>query len=808
MSARGRVTGDRCPGRGRQGGGAQDRSAGSAQDGRRCGLGGLRAGAAKVQLLTAAAAALLAASPAQALPGFDELRAAHRPSDAQLLDRHGTPIQTLRTDPSVRRLAWVPLQEMSPALLQAIVLSEDRRFWAHSGIDWAGVARSAWANVWNTRTQGASTLTMQLAGLIDEDLARPAGGRSVPQKLGQALTATQLELRWTKSQILEAYLNRVPWRGELVGIEALSQTLFGKHTSGLDATEAALAAALVRAPNAPPARVAERACGVLQFQQLSCDGTQELARAALQRRGGPALGEQLAPHLARQWLKPGGPAVVRSTLDARVQRVAAGSLRAQLAELGRRQVEDGAVLVLDNASGEVLAWVGGSGPALSDAAQVDAVLARRQPGSTLKPFVYQLAFERRLLTPASLLDDSPAQIATGGGGLYLPQNYDHQFRGWVSARQALAGSLNIPAVRAAGLLPPDTLLQQLNAFGLELPHTGGYYGQALALGSAEVTLLALTNAYRTLANGGLHGPVHTLAVAGAAGVQARPAMGLAARPPLEPQARPPLEPYARPPMAPAARPALTPQARPPKLPSAPAQPPTRRVASAASTHLVAHILADNAARATTFGLDSALATTGFAAVKTGTSKDLRDNWCIGFTDRYTVGVWVGNASGAPMQAVSGVSGAAPVWRQVITALHEGRPSRAPAVPAGVVVAPVHFAGAREPPRQEHFIAGTELAVVEDSAQASPAAQRFGITQPRDGSLFALDPDIPPAAQRLVFEGEAGRWMLDGRRIGQGSRVSWAPWPGKHELVLADAQGRELQRVHFEVRGAQVARRVR
>ena len=162
----------------------------------------------------------------------------------------------MRVDRAVRRLAWTPLAEMSPALLTAIVLSEDRRFWAHAGVDWTAAASSAWGNLWNTRTRGASTLTMQLAGLIDDGLARPRAGRSVGQKLGQVVTATRLEASWKKSEILEAYLNSVPYRGELVGIDALAQTLFAKHPSGLDAQEAAIAAALVRSPNAKSADVA------------------------------------------------------------------------------------------------------------------------------------------------------------------------------------------------------------------------------------------------------------------------------------------------------------------------------------------------------------------------------------------------------------------------------------------------------------------------------------------------------------------------------------------------------------------------
>jgi penicillin-binding protein 1C len=668
---------------------------------------------------------LVASLPAHAVPSFADVKAAYRPSDVTLLDRQGTPIQTVRIDKSVRRLPWVTLRDTSPALLQAIVLSEDKRFHEHSGVDWSAVAQSAWANAWNTRTRGASTLTMQLAGLLDDDLARPAGGRSVGQKLGQAVMATRLDAQWKKSEILEAYLNRVAFRGELVGIGALSQTLFAKHPSGLDAHEAAIAAALLRGPNASADVVAQRACGVLTLQKLACEGVTALSHSALNRRGGMPLGEQLAPHFARQ-LSLGGNPFQPTTLDARLQRFAVATLRRQLAELNGRNVEDGAVVVLDNATGEVRAWVGSSGN-LSDAAQVDGVTARRQPGSTLKPFVYGLAFERRLITPASLLDDSPAQLATGNG-LYLPQNYDKAFKGWVSARTALGASLNVPAVRVGAMLGPDAVLARLNALGLALPESAGYYGHALALGGADVTLLALTRAYRQLARGT----------------------------------------------------AFTP----------------------AASYLVTDILADNAARARTFGLDSALVTNGFAAVKTGTSKDMRDNWCIGFTDRYTVGVWVGNANGEAMHQVSGVSGAAPVWQAVVRHLHQGQPSRRPPMPAGVVAERVRLADAREPERDELFIAGTTQAQWQASAQVR-GAQRFGIASPRDGSIFALDPDMPPHAQRIRFEGERGVWWLDGKRLGQGERLSWAPWPGRHELKLASPDGRVLQSVRFEVRGAGV-----
>ena len=716
-------------------------------------------GLAARRVSTATLLALLSAT-SFALPSFTEVRASHRPSDITLLDRHGVPVQTMRVDKTVRRLAWVPLPDVSPALLRAIVLSEDRRFYEHSGVDWSAVAGSAWGNLWNTRTRGASTLTMQLAGLVDAGLARPGGGRSLVGKIDQALTATRIDAAWKKTEILEAYLNSVAFRGEVVGIAALSLTLFGKHPSGLDVQEAAVAAALLRGPNAAPDSVAQRACGVLSLQRESCVGVTTLTATALARQGGMPLGEQLAPHYARQVIAASADAAQRTTLDAALQRVGIAALRRQLSELSGRNVQDGALVVLDNASGEVLAWVGSSGD-LSGAAQVDGVLARRQPGSTLKPFAYALAFEKKLITPASLLDDSPAQIGTQSG-LYLPQNYDHAFKGWVSARSALGASLNVPAVRVGEMLGADALAERLNAFGLALAQPGGFYGSSLALGSADVSLLALTNAYRALANGGLFAPVALRAVQVARAAQAVHAV----------------------------------QA----VQAAPA-----RVADPAAIFLVTDILADNNARARTFGLNSLLATRGFAAVKTGTSKDMRDNWCIGFTDRYTVGVWVGNAGGEAMHDVSGVSGAAPVWQALVVHLHRNLPSVPPRAAARVVSANVVFDLQREPPRDEWFIAGTEPAPAArpGSPVRESAVPRFGIVSPRDGSIFALDPDMPPAAQRLRFEGEHGVWWLDGKRLGAGASIDWAPWPGRHELRLIGRGGEVLQTVRFEVRGARV-----
>lgn len=701
-----------------------------------------------------AGALLAAATLAQgAVPSFDAVRAAHRPSDITVTDRHGEPLQTLRTDTTARRLPWLPLTQVSPALRELVVQGEDQRFWSHGGVDWTGVARGALARAQGS-TQGASTLTMQLAALLDPALARPAGGRGIGQKWTQIGAARELESHWSKAQILEAYLNLVPLRGELVGAPAASHALFGKHPSGLDRSEAALLVALLRAPNAAPPMVQRRACALLS-EPPDCERIGILGeRALMKKRTSPPLGEQMAPHFARWWLARAtarnapAPATLRSPIDARLQRLAVQSLRQQMAELQGRQVEDGAVVVLDNKSGEVLAWVGSSGSAWSDAPAVDAVLARRQPGSTLKPFVYALAFERGLLTPASLLDDSPADL-DGGSGAFMPRNYDHRYRGWVSVRTALASSLNVPAARAGALVGPEPLFDKLNAAGLQLNESGGYHGLALALGSADVSLLQLTNAYRMLANGGQWSPV--------AGIPGR----------------------------------------------------AQRAFDARAVFQVTDILSDSNARAPTFGLDSALVTRGFAAVKTGTSKDMRDNWCIGFTDRYTVGVWVGNASGEAMHRVSGTQGAAPVWRALVQALHAGRPSRAPLPPAGVERRAISFDAALEPPRDEWFATATAVSNAAASQRVRSgeqvAAKRpSGIASPRDGTIFAIDPDMPEPVQRIAFSGESGQWWLDGRLIGQGAQARWMPWPGKHRLELKSAGGQLIDRVDFEVRGATVS----
>jgi penicillin-binding protein 1C len=703
------------------------------------------------------------ASSAHSLPAnpqFNQIKTDFKASDTWLLDRHGEKLHRLRTDAQVRRGEWVALEDMSPALRQAMVLSEDKRFYEHRGVDWKAVSAAAWGNLLNQRTRGASTLSMQLASLADDGPRTSNERKSIFGKAGQAISATVLERSWRKDEILEAYLNLVPFRGEVQGIDALSRTLFGKAAHGLDAREAAIGAALVRAPNAKAAVVGQRACGVLRAMQPTsaqeCEALIAYTAAVLPRKAWtPSDG--IASHAAQKILK--SPAAnARSSLDAPLQRHALQTLRQHLSELRVRNVQDGAVVVLDNASGQVLAYVGSSGD-LGVASEVDAAAALRQAGSTLKPFLYAQAIAENRITAASLLEDSPAHIPTASG-LYIPQNYDRSFKGWVSVRTALGASLNVPAVRALVMVSPEAFAQQLRAVGLPLKNDGDFYGYSLALGSADVSLASLTNAYRTLANGGRFSSVS---------FNLSPAPKFTA--------------------------ALSPE----------------------SSFIVSDMLSDNNARARTFGLDSVLSTRFWSAVKTGTSKDMRDNWAIGYSQRYTVGVWVGNASGESMWDVSGVSGAAPVWASVMGFLHQTQKSIAPTPPAGLKAAQVALnspAGAPlEAARREWFVAGSEINTINSIALRADSMPATGlkslknslskITSPAQGTIIALDPDIPPQHQRLQLraEGSGARWLLNGQNLGAAKDIAWLPMPGRHTLQLADVQGNVLDEVKFEVRGA-------
>ena len=403
---------------------------------------------------------------------------------------------------------------------------------------------------------------------------------------------------------------------------------------------------------------------------------------------------RMAPHLTKRLIASPEIArgtLLRSTLDRQIQWVAIHSLQKQIELMHNQNMNDGAVIVIENSSGNVLAYVGNIGTR-SKAPYVDAVIAQRQAGSTLKPLLYAKAFDERILTAATVLEDSPLAISVTTG-LYRPANFDRAFRDLVTVRTALASSLNIPAVRALELVGVETFVQtmaDLGFTGLERPDI---YGPSLALGSADIRLLELTNAYRTLANGGTWTPLR-----------------------------------------------FSPDKMSEEAP--------RHVISAAAAYIVNNILSDREARVSTFGLESMLSTRFWTAVKTGTSKDMRDNWCVGFSDKYTVGVWAGNFSGASMWNVSGVQGAAPVWQEVMNFLHRKETSRAPEPPSGVTQMRVHFSHNKEV-RDEWFVSGTEPAQL--NVEALPDIRSH---------IFLSTRSVPDRARPRYPESKSPRFYPD------------------------------------------------
>jgi penicillin-binding protein 1C len=783
----------------------------------------------------------------QEVPGFETVRAKWVPSDAYLLDRNGQVIDRQRVDFRVRRAEWIPLESVSPALISAIVDGEDRHFWQHSGVDWMALLGAIRDTGVAQRRRGASTISMQLASLLDSQFRAGSGSGAWLRKVAQIRMARALETHWTKREILEAYLNMLGFRGELQGVGATSRVLAGKSPSGLTLPESLVLAALLPAPQADSDRVITRACIRATARHLAarCDAIRAAATAMLSNvrptsaknrptrasnrdefspdefspdefspdessadesdhdgsgsrflkaPGSASTGRQpmaarLAPHLARTLLKNPGDRV-RTTLDLQIQRLALNTLHQHLSQLTSRNVRDGAILIVENDTGNVLAYVASAGPE-SRAREVDGIRARRQAGSTLKPFLYELALERRYLTAASLLNDAPLTLDTASG-IYLPQDYDRDFKGLVSVRTALGSSLNVPAVRALMIVGVEPFRERLYALGYAgITRPGDFYGYSLALGSAEVSLWEQVQAYRALARDGRWSPIRLT------------------------------------PSQPETPTAMASTAGQSTLPTSAARS-TQTVSLAPdATFVISDILSDRAARALTFGLDNHLNTPFWSAAKTGTSKDMRDNWCIGFSQHFTVGVWVGNFEGDSMHDVSGITGAAPVWQQVMLALHARLPSAPPAAPPGVTAARAKFSPAVEPTRRELFlnapeptraaadrwqarrrssIANPQLAVTPAATEhlIRVAGEIARIASPANGMVIAIDPDIPLQFQRvpLSARGADDRMVLklNGTVVGPADHhVMWPPARGTYVLALEDAAGHTLDAARFIVR---------
>ena len=723
-------------------------------------------------------------------------------------DRHGIPLRSTRAaDGSDAR--WVAYDRIDPDLINAFVAVEDKRFWEHSGIDMLAVGRAMKANLRARRTvSGASTITMQLARLL-----QPAE-RSWSGKLVQTLWALRLEAHLSKQQIMERYLNRVGLGEGTVGIGAASALYFDASASELSIAQAATIAGLAHAPSrdnphVSPTRARRRqAVALARMRRLGFATRDDIARApeeSLASNG--RVVPFAAPHFTARvlsWAEGeealGAVGRIRTSLDVELQRELEAEVRHTVDVLRDRNVEQAAAVVLDNETGEVLAWVGSPDFWAAKDGQTDMVVSERQPGSALKPFLYGIALDRGF-TAASVLPDIPKSYPTATGP-YQPRNYDRRFRGPTRMREALASSYNVPAVDVASSLGAGALLQTLHLAGFEsLRRDADYYGLGLALGNGDVTLIELANGYRALANGGEWRPWTWRLTSGTS----RPG-SIAGR--------------------------------------------SRRVVSPAASAIVLDILSDPAARIPGFGTSTPFDFPFRVAVKTGTSRHFTDNWAVGTTRAFTVAVWAGNFSGRAMEGVSGVTGAGPLLhRSVMAASRHVAPGvlTTPAEAGAVSVPVCRLSGLRATPEcaqlTEWFVPGTQPTREDDwerggrvnlpdeyvdwsrhgqrasgdevtrafaaaravsngdarltpaaNAQPAPArasgAAQFRITSPLDGDRYSIPVGVE--ARYASVELRAGgigaaqvRWSIDGKPY---ARDRWALVPGTHEIHAVSARG--------------------
>jgi penicillin-binding protein 1C len=572
-----------------------------------------------------------------------ELREPAAPS-LQVYAQNQRLLREVRTTDGARARP-MPLREVPMHVRNAVLAAEDKNFYYHPGVDPVAVLRAALSDLRHLRiVSGASTITMQLARTL-----RPHR-RGAWGKLTETALALRIEASLSKDQILEEYINRVVYGPNLRGYAAASEAYVGVSPASMSVAQAALIAGLPRGPSLyavskRPDLAKRRRDRVLgRMAQAGMITEAERAQAAAEPMAvhldKPVFG---APHLLRALtqgsldsVQPGLTAAlgnvkelsrVDTTIDLEVQRAAEGVVSSLLPELAGKKVSAASVVVIHNQTGDVLAWVG-SPDFHNEAAlgQNDGVLALRQPGSALKPFVYAEAMRRLGWTGATVLPDLELHIALPGGGDYVPHNYDSKLRGPVRLREALGNSLNVPAVYAISETGTQPVLELLRRVGLSsLSQDAEHYGPALALGDGEVRLVDLANAYATLARGGEYRPVrvvqsvsrggHVQVLPGGAGVRAMPE-GIAA--------------------------------------------------------MLTDILSDKTARMSAFGDQNALEFEFDVAAKTGTSKGYRDNVAVGFSKDITVAVWVGNFDGSAMAGVSGITGAGPIFHGVMESVTAAR----------------------------------------------------------------------------------------------------------------------------------------
>lgn len=723
------------------------------------------------------------------------------PESLELTDRHGRTLRETTIGDRFRR--EVARAEIPQNVIHAMLAAEDKRFFSHGGVDWLAFARATVTSARAGRAvSGASTISQQLIKLT---VPRE---RTVWTKVIEMATAKRLEQSWSKDEILAEYLNRLDFGNLNYGILAAANYYFGKPLADLSDAEAALLAGLPWNPSRINPRthpqgakarqetilrrmrdngwltageheraVAEPLCYVKRGREFNAPHFAELVLRTIEaarERDSALIGAQAAGQRQRS------QGVVATTLDLALNQFIESAITGNLSRLRAENVRDGAVVVIDNRTGDVLGLVGSQNYFAPGSGMVNGATQPRSAGSTIKPVTYLLALERGS-TPATILADVPTEFPTPTGP-YRPENYHRHCQGPVLLREALACSLNIPAVKVlqslGGAAPLHTRLREWGV--TTLPHEPEEYGLGLTIGNAEVRLLEVTNLYATLARFGEWMPVRLLADA----------------------------------------------------------PPARSVPALASSRanywLMADMLADNGARAGAFGTNSKLRFDFPVACKTGTSTDFRDNWAMAYTPEFTVGVWVGNFDGSPMREVSGVTGAAPIMHDVMVHLHRrfgttwfprppeivecevdaltGRRLAGPR--AGSIrekFAPSHLPPTDEPSDRDasgRVILGPEFAQWATSGdnylRGRVTVTRAGLhlVSPQPGSTFLIDPDIPSSALVPLVAGgaEALAWNSPTLAVrDQGGRPVAVATEGEHQLIASDPETGKCVRTWIRVK---------
>ena len=640
------------------------------------------------------------------LPSPSDLYSYDLPQTTKIYDRKGELLFKIFTD---QDRTVVPIDEIPLYLQQATISIEDKDFYHHPGINpVGGILRAASSSITKGRLEGGSTITQQL---MKNTLLTP--DRTITRKLKEIALSLWAEVLYSKEEILEMYLNTVPYGGTAWGVESAAKRYYNKKVTDLTLGEAALLAGLPVAPTrvSPfgnnPELALDRQKLVLNRMVEEGYITKEEADKAKSEKivfaqnrtniSAPHfvmfVREKLAEKYGEQVVEKGGISVT-TTLDLSIQEMAEEIVASEVADIAKYDVGNGAALVTRPATGEILAMVGSSDYSASDSGWFNVTTALRQPGSSIKPIMYATGIETRKLTAASPIHDEPTCFTVINQEVYCPQNYDGQFHGITHTRFALANSYNIPAVKSLYHIGLEAMIATASAMGIDTFKDPSRYGLSLTLGGGEVTMVDMAEAFGVFSNGGIKKDlIYVLKIKDNKGEviyeQDKGSLNVVSQ----------LEIVGK------------------------------RVLSRETAFIVSHILYDNGARSSAFGSSSELVVRGHpeVSVKTGTTNDLRDNWTIGYNQDYLVAAWVGNNDNTPMDrnVVSGVTGAAPIWNEIMTNLLVDSKQSWPAIPSGVIGRSICILssnlpsseGETCPTRFEYFIKGTEPTDVENLRRA-------------------------------------------------------------------------------------------